>query len=241
MQMCVCIFILDFSPFAVNRVCLLNVANKKEYFFWNKSLKYLIDHRRHRIAFNLPGCPLQDRQCNRLSPLLSEKKKRRFRIDICRGERMECVSIAWNRLINYPYELSNIITRVLKHLSFICNSFYRQVFTAQDSEQWGNFKWFKNTVNKLIKASCLQSLRWQMDYTMKALFHILSILRSSAVLQPHCHEKENITYFGIQRLIKVIVAEVKSSYLKFLTWVIELIWRINSNNFQLHNGGRSFS
>ena len=185
----VCAFSLDFSPFAVNRVCLLNVANKKEYFFWNKSLKYLIDHRRHKIAFNLPGYPLQDRQCNRLSLLLSEKRKEDLELTFV-GERMERVSIAWNRLINYPYELSNIITRVLKHLSFICNSFYRQVFTAQDSEQWGNFKWFKNTVNKLIKASCLQSLLWQMDYTMKVLFHILSILRSSAVLQPHCREKK---------------------------------------------------
>ena len=186
-----CAFSLDFSPFAVNRVCLLNVANKKEYFFWNKSLKYLIDHRRHKIAFNLPGYPLQDRQCNRLSLLLSEKRKEDLELTFV-GERMERVSIAWNRLINYPYELSNIITRVLKHLSFICNSFYRQVFTAQDSEQWGNFKWFKNTVNKLIKASCLQSLLWQMDYTMKVLFHILSILRSSAVLQPHCREKNNL-------------------------------------------------
>ena len=134
-----CAFSLDFSPFAVNRVCLLNVANKKEYFFWNKSLKYLIDHRRHKIAFNLPGYPLQDRQCNRLSLLLSEKRKEDLELTFV-GERMERVSIAWNRLINYPYELSNIITRVLKHLSFICNSFYRQVFTAQDSEQWGNFK-----------------------------------------------------------------------------------------------------
>ena len=164
-------FSLDFSPLAVNRVCLLNVANKKGY-FWDKSWKYLIDH---GYFFNLPGYPLQDRQCNRLSLLLSEKEKQNIRIDICRWE--WSVSIAWNTLINYPCELSNIITRVLQHLSFICNSFYRQVFTAQDSEQWGSFKWFKNTVNKLIKASCLQSLLWQMDYTMKVLFHILSILR----------------------------------------------------------------
>ena len=185
---CVCIFIRFFA-FCCQQSMSAQCCKQKGIFFWNKSLKYLIDHRRPKIAFNLPGYPLQDRQCNRLSLLLSEKRKEDLELTFV-GERMERVSIAWNRLINYPYELSNIITRVLKHLSFICNSFYRQVFTAQDSEQWGNFKWFKNTVNKLIKASCLQSLLWQMDYTMKVLFHILSILRSSAVLQPHCRERK---------------------------------------------------